>query len=397
MKILILSSLAYSLTNFRGRLLFAMSSAGHEVIACAPDEDREVKTALATMGIGFRCTPMGRTSSNPFGDLRTLWAYVRLIRQERPDVVLAYTQKPIIYGGLAARLCGVKGFHVLMSGLGYVFGPEAEHRRLLRAIVRRLYRAGVRRAKTIFVFNGDDRNEMIRQGIIHHDQHVVQVPGSGVDIDYYAHQPMPAGPPCFLMIARLMRDKGVMEYVDAARKLKQRYPETRFHLLGRIDTDNPTGFTPAQINGWAREGIVEYHEETRDVRPFLAMSHIFVLPSYYREGLPRTLLEALATGRPIITTDMPGCREPVIEGYNGFLVPPRNSGALASMMERFLSDPSLAPAMSARARQTAVTHYDVEKVNALLLDSMQLGPAHHQRAPVQPLGTPRTITSTGRF
>ncbi|MBK5264130.1 MAG: glycosyltransferase family 4 protein [Alphaproteobacteria bacterium] len=397
MKIVILSSLAFSLINFRGRLLCAMSSAGHEVIACAPDEDMEVQAALAAMGISFRRTPMGRTSANPFGDLRTLWAYVRLIRQERPDVVLAYTQKPIIYGGLAARLCSVMGFHALMSGLGYVFSPEAEHRPLLRAIVRRLYRAGVRRANAIFVFNSDDRNEMIRQGIIGHDHHVVQVPGSGVDIDYFAHQPMPDGPPCFLMIARLMRDKGVMEYVNAARELKRRYPDARFRLLGRMDTDNPTGFTPAQVNGWAREGIVEYHEETRDVRPFLAMSHIFVLPSYYREGLPRTLLEALATGRPIITTDMPGCREPVIEGYNGFLVPPCNSGALASTMERFLVDPALAPVMGVRARQTAVTHYDVEKVNALLLDCMQIGPAHHQPAPAQTLRAPRSVASTGRF
>src|SRR3546814_7052256 len=194
-----------------------MAAAGHDVIACAPDTDQEVEAVLGRMGIGYRRTPMGRTGANPFDDLRTLWSYVRLIRRERPDIILAYTQKPIIYGGLAARLTRVPEFYVLMSGLGYVFSPEANHRPLLRTIVRRLYRTGVRRAKAIFVFNSDDRPEMIKQGIISHDHHVVQVPGSGVDIEHFRHQPMCEGPLHFLMIARLMRDKGVMEYVEAAR------------------------------------------------------------------------------------------------------------------------------------------------------------------------------------
>src|SRR3546814_428569 len=154
--------------------------------------------------------------------------------------------------------------------------------------------------------------------------------------------------------------------------LYRRYPATRFHLLGRMDTDNPTGFTQDEVKSGAREHIVEYHEETRDVRPFLTAAHVFVLPSYYREGLPRTLLEALATGRPIITTDMPGCRELVREGLNGFLVPPRNAEKLAAAMERFLADPALSVEMGANARRFAEEQYHVAKVNALVIDCIRL-------------------------
>ena len=372
MKILILSSFAFSLINFRGRLIEAMVREGHEVVACAPDDDPAVERRLAALGAAYRLTPMARTGSNPFADMALMLRYARTILRERPDVVLAYTQKPIIYGGMAARLFRGIRFYALMSGLGYVFSPAAQDRHMLRALVSRLYRIGVARAKAIFVFNRDDRAELIAQGIVGPSAPVVEVPGSGVDLGHFKAAPFPEGSPSFLMISRLMRDKGVFEYAEAAGRLKARYPEARFRLLGRLDRDNPTGLSEAELDRWVGEGIIDYMPETRDVRPHLAASTVFVLPSYYREGLPRTLLEALATGRPLVTTDLPGCREPVIDRVNGFLVEPRNVGALQQAMERFLLDPSLAPAMGERSRALAEERFDVNKVNRQILRVMDM-------------------------
>ncbi|KEY98070.1 glycosyl transferase, partial [Sphingomonas sp. BHC-A] len=259
-----------------------------------------------------------------------------------------------------------------MSGLGYVFSEEADGRRWLRAVVSRLYRIGVSRARCIFVFNGDDHRLMRESGIVSPAQRVMQVAGSGIDIRHFAERPLPEGPFTFLMMGRLMRDKGVGEYVEAARIVRASRPEVRFLLLTRPEAENPTGYTAADLEQWRQAGLIEFLPETRDVRPFIAAAHAFVLPSFYREGLPRTILEALATGRPVITTDMPGCREPIRHGVNGLLVPPRDGPALAAAMERMIAQPERVAAMAAAARRTAVDIYDVDKVNAMLLDVMQL-------------------------
>ena len=372
MKVVILSSLSWSLINFRGALIARMIEEGHEVVACAPDEEPEVLARLAQMGVRFHRTPMARAGTNPLHDACTLLHYRALMRAERPDVVVAYTQKPIIYGGLAARLWSRARYFSIMSGLGYVFSEEAEDRRWLRTIVSRLYRIGIGRAQCIFVFNSDDHRLMRESGIVSPSQRVMQVPGSGIDLGHFTEQPLPNGPFTFLMMGRLMRDKGVGEYVEAARIVRGRRPEVRFLLLTRPETENPTGYTAADLDRWREEGLIEFLPETRDVRPFIASAHAFVLPSFYREGLPRTILEALATGRPVITTDMPGCRDPIRHGVNGLLVPPRDAPALAEAMEAMIANPQRVPAMAGAARRTAVDIYDVDKVNALLLDTMQL-------------------------
>jgi glycosyltransferase involved in cell wall biosynthesis len=392
MKIVILSSLSYSLINFRGQLLRALVDAGHEVVACAPDREEEVVAALSGMGIRFRETRMARTGTNPLQDVSTLFSYVRLLLAEKPDAVLAYTQKPIIYGGLAARLVSRARFYVLMSGLGYVYSAVAEHRTTLRRIVSFLYRLGVARAKVVFVFNSDDRRIMMENKIIDDRHQVVQVPGSGVDLVRFTEQPMADGPPTFLMMSRLMRDKGVGEFIQAAALVRQKIPDARFQLLGRLETENPTGYSAEELAKYCASGLIEHLPETRDVRPYLAQAHALVLPSYYREGLPRSLLEALATGRPIITTDLPGCREPVRLGKNGYLVPPRDHQALAAAMLRLAADPKILHAMGRSAREVAVDEYDVDKVNKLLIRSMQLDvPAPSPSAPPR-TNAPRPLT-----
>lgn len=372
MRIVVLSSLAYSLINFRGRLLKALIDEGHEVVACAPDDDADVRGKLADMGVSFRITPMDRTGMNPFQDLRTIAAYISLMRKERPDVVIGYTQKPIVYGGIASQLFRKIRFYALMSGLGYVYSSEADNRTFLRKITSMVYRAGIRAARTVFVFNADDRKTMLSNGIVGYDQHIVQVPGSGVDINHFRQQPLPKGATVFLMVARIMRDKGVYEFVRAAEIVREKHPDAIFRLLGKLETDNPTGVPEEQCLAWAKSGLIEYLPETRDVRPHLAEASIFVLPSYYREGLPRTLLEALAVGRPLLTTDMPGCREPVDVGLNGWLVPPRDSDALAERMIAMIENPDMVAEMAKNSRARAVERYDVEKVNQTLLECMLL-------------------------
>lgn len=373
MKILVFSSLAFSLVNFRGELLKTIKELGHDVVAVAPDKDISVSNWLSEHQIRLTNVPMNRTSVQPIQDLRTLLGYIRLIARERPDLILAYTQKPIIYGGIAARLAGNVPFYALMSGLGYLFSPDGAKKGPIRSIFLRLYREGVRRARKIFVFNSDDRSDMLSAGIIDQSHTVVQVPGSGVDTSHFEHQPIPEGATHFLMVGRLMRDKGVYEFLEAARQTSQKFPEARFSILGRAETFNPTGISESEIVGLQAEYPVTFLAETTDVRPYLAQSSVFVLPSYYREGLPRTILEAMATGRAVITTDMPGCRDPIEDGKSGMIVPPRDINALAQAMQSFLVNREQAALMGNRARAIAERDYDVTKVNSLLIDHIGLG------------------------
>ena len=374
MKVLVLASLAYSLVNFRAALLREMVAEGHQVVACAPDEDPAVIATLSAMGVRFISVPMDRAGTNPVRDLVTLRALARTIRNEAPDICLAYTQKPIIYGGIAARIVGgPTRFFAMVSGLGHVYSddhPASWLRRALRWVTSILYRRAVARAAGIFVFNADDAEEMRRHRIVGRDRKIIQVPGSGIDTVAFPHVPIPDGAPVFLLIARLLRNKGIGEFVDAAASVRTRYPETRFQILGPPEP-GPAGFTDEEIDAWRARGV-EYLGATREVRPYLARSSVFVLPTYYREGLPRTILEALATGRPIITTDTPGCRETVVPGENGLLVPPRDVPALARAMEQLAGDPERVRSMGAHARQLAQQHFRVDKVNAQLLSEMGL-------------------------
>lgn len=372
MKVLVLSSFAFSLVNFRGKLIETMLRLGHEVVACAPDDDPEVREWLARRGASYRRIDMARAGMNPLADAALCWRYGQVMRAEKPEIVLAYTQKPIIYGGLAARIFGKARFYALVTGLGYVFSPAADERRVLRKVVSYLYRLGIRRARAIFVFNSEDAGVLEAHRIVKPGTRVTQVAGSGVDLAHFRAEPLPEGPMVFLMIARLMRDKGVIEYAEAARRLKAEYPEAKFRLLGRLDDKNPTGIAESELSSWIDEGIIEYFSETRDVRPLLASCSVFVLPSYYREGLPRTLLEAMATGRALVTSDLPGCRETVRPGTNGLLVPPRDVSALTGAMRQFLADPDLAVRFGEQSRLFAAERFDVELVNRDLLTAMNL-------------------------
>ena len=371
MKVIVVASLTYSLLNFRRALLTEIIESGdHEVIACAPENDPEIIAELNAMGIRFEQVPMQRASTNPARDLQTLWRLHRLFQREKPDIVLAYTQKPIIYSGMAARLTRSVRFFAMQTGLGFTFGEQNKND-LLRTIVSFLYRIGIKKAETVIVFNSDDHEEMNKHGILQPNQPVVQVAGSGVDKERFPQASPPDGDLVFLLVARLMIDKGVYEFVEAARSIRASNPNVRFQILGPFDA-NPASISEADLAAWREEGVIDYLGETRDVRPYLAASSVFVLPSFHREGLPRSILEAMSTGRAIVTTHMPGCRETVIEGENGFLVPPQDASALAAAMQNFVDDPTLATRMGARSRQRVEETFDVRLVNDRLLKVMGL-------------------------
>jgi len=378
-KVAVLGSYARSLTQFRGDMLQAMVAAGHEVTALAPAEDPAmapdgdpgfVPTRLKAWGVRFRPVPLGRTGLNPLADLRTLGALVSAFRETRPDLLLSYTIKPVIYGSLAAAWAGIPHRFAMITGVGSALQGQGAGMGLLASLARRMYRLGLAKAEGVFFQNGDDRAFFEANRLLAPGCRVTMINGSGVDLAHFAPRPQPSGPATFLMVARLTRDKGVLEFAEAARRLKARHPGSRCVLVGPFDS-NPTAVSRDQVEQWGREGILDYRGATADVRPFLADSHVFVLPSY-GEGTPRSVLEALATGRAVVTTLAPGCRETVIEGQTGFLVPVRDPAALAEAMARFVEDPSLAARMGQGARAYAEAKYDVHAVNRVILDALGL-------------------------
>lgn len=340
MKVVIALNSAWNLLNFRSGLIKALVADGHTVVLAAP-ADEHVPTLVA-LGARFVDVPMHTHGTNPLTDLALLWRFVRLLQRERPDVLLAYTAKPNVYGSLAARWLGVPVVNNI-AGLGSVFIKGGWLARVLKG----LYRLALARSHRVFFQNPDDLQLFLDHRLVEHAQTAL-LPGSGVDLQKFKPAPLPClqstGPQqsadhrrfVFLLVARMLKDKGVEEYVQAARWLKARHPHLDYALLGFVDGDNPTAISAAQMQAWVSEGVVSYWGTSTDVRVQLAQADCVVLPSY-REGTPRTLLEAAAMGRPLIATDVPGCREVVCDGLNGLLCKPRDSQDLAKQMDRMLA------------------------------------------------------------
>jgi glycosyltransferase involved in cell wall biosynthesis len=371
-KIAVISNGAQSLLNFRGPLLAEMVRRGHEVLAFAPDHNDASRTALKELG----CTPvdyrMSRAGSNPLQEFGVIVKLRALLVQHRPDLCFSYFIKPVIYGAIAARLAGVPRRYALIEGLGFAFTEGSEQnarRRLLQGVISALMRAVGNQLDLMIFLNPDDMGEFVDRKLIALDK-AAFLGAIGVDLDDWPQTPFLPGPPTFLLAARLLQDKGIQEYVAAARSLRANFPDTRFLLLGGLD-DNPAAITRSEVEGWVHEGLIEWPGHVK-INPWLAQSHIFVLPSYYREGVPRGTQEAMAFGRPVITTDSPGCRETVLDGVNGYLVPPRDPVALAAAMQRFLDLPDLIIPFGRESRRLAEERFDVHKQNARLLSFMGL-------------------------
>lgn len=373
----VISSQAFSLCNFRGPLIREWVSQGIEVFALAPDFDERSRAAVEALGarpVDFR---LARTSISPVRDLADLFALTRLLRGLNLDASFAYFIKPAIYGTLAARLAGIRRRFVMIEGAGYVFadGPEAGgwRRRLLRAAVTAMYRVALSGAEKVLFLNRDDVDLFVSQGMVRVAQ-TLELGGIGVDLEHFAPAPLADGPTACVLAARLLAHKGVAEYVEAARRIRALHPEVRFVLLGSPDL-NPASIPEAQLRRWHAEGVVEWQSQVEDVRPWLAGASVFVLPSWYREGVPRSIQEAMAVGRAIVTTDAPGCRDTVAQGENGFLVRPRDVDDLVAVLMRFVDDPVLARRMGSASRARAERLYDAHQVNRRILATM--GIARH--------------------
>jgi glycosyltransferase involved in cell wall biosynthesis len=366
-RIAIVASLGQSLIRFRGDLIDSWLKDGHTVMAAAPDND--VEKDLTLKGVDFFKIPLERTGLNPVKDLLLWLSLIRLFCSLKPDFVFLYTIKPVIYGSLAAFLKPGCQVFSMITGLGYVFS-DVDNKKWLLKLTTSLYRIALVRNKKVFFQNPDDL-KLFKELKLVAARKCLLVNGSGVNLEYYEPAVLPTGVPVFLMIGRLLKEKGFEEFIEAARIVKQKYPETVFRMIAWQLEGSPSVITGERLEEWNNEGIVEIFGETEDVRPFLAGASVYVLPSY-REGTPRTVLEAMAMGRAIITTDVPGCRETVVDGVNGFLVPVRDSKSLAEAMERFIVEPELTAKMGKASRRIAEEKYDVHQVNTIINEAMKL-------------------------
>jgi glycosyltransferase involved in cell wall biosynthesis len=366
--VLLIASFPESILTFRGALISAMLAHSLNVHVAAPGlpKSSSIRATLEKKGVVVHDIDLARSGTNPLSDLRLLWQLFLLMRRIRPDVVMGYTIKPVIYGSLAAWLTSVPYRFALVTGLGYAFTDNRSSS--MTRLVQRLYCFSLSKVAKVFFQNPDDEALFRAKGILTESTPSVVVNGSGVDVDSFVVESFPDEPARFLMIARLLGDKGVREYARAAKRMKNLYPESEFCLVGWID-ENPDAISEGELDTWVAEGSIEFLGRLEDVRPAIADSFVYVLPSY-REGTSRTVLEAMAMGRPIITTDAPGCRETVIEGENGFLVPVKDVDSLVSAMRNFIDDPDLAGRMGKRSREIAEDKYDVHKVNAVMLREM---------------------------
>lgn len=367
MKIGIISSQAFSLVNFRGSLIRDLVDFGVHVYALAPDFDCKLRQQIISLGAEPIDYSLARTGMNPVVDILNSFKLSLILRRLSLNVTLGYFIKPVIYGTCAAWFANVPRRIAMIEGLGYVFtdsgSPLSLKRKILKWTVELLYRFALNKSHVVIFLNNDDVGEFVKSRLVGNSKSVC-IGGIGVDLAEWAPAPVMVDPITFLMAARLLREKGVIEYAESARRLKSKFPHVRFVLLGGLDS-NPGGINQELVESWVEEGILVWPGHV-SVKPWLEESSVYVLPSY-REGVPRSTQEAMSMGRPVITTDVPGCRETIEDGVNGFMVAPRDVDALVVAMERFILDPSLIARMGLESRRMAERRFDVKDINRKLM------------------------------
>lgn len=357
MKIVFSDNRLGGLLGFRVDVIRHFLQLGHEVILLAPKARSDWdKVGEMVPGCSVKEVPMKPHGMNPIKDFRLFWAYLRIYRKERPDLVFNYTIKPNIYSGIAARCCGARVVDVL-AGLGYIFYDGG----LMRRIARSIYSFALHRAHKVIVLNRDNRDYVLRKGFVKRDRVVMLPGGEGINLNDYPYCEETFDEPVrFLMIARVLYDKGYREFVQAAQTIHKSHPEVIFELLGPLDTDSPTRVLPEEVEQDVKLGHIKYLGFSNRVPDFVLRDGVVVVLPSYGEGLNRSLMEACSMGRPIITSDIAGCKEMVVEGQNGYLVPPYDSQSLTSAMHRFLRLPKEEKQrMARRSHQLAVERFDV--------------------------------------
>ena len=373
--VVFITSYAESLHNFRGDLIREVIARGHPVWAFAPDYTPASRAAIEALGAMPVDIKMERNGLSPLRDLATLFELRRKILRINPGVTFCYFVKPVIYGTIAAWLNRVTTRVALVAGLGYAFTDDGERptlrRRIIRSVTRLLYALAFRLCHRIAVQNSDDMNYLIQFAGLNRNKGVL-VNGSGVNLDRFPLQAPRSDqhPVSFIWTGRLLKEKGVHELVAATRIVRAEFPDTKVTIVGGVDA-NPGSLDKAQMIRWANDGVIVWQDKVPDVRPFLAQADVFVLPSY-REGVPRSTQEAMAMGLAVITTDVPGCRETVVDRQNGFLIPVRDVSALAGAMLCYLRDPALARLHGQQSRALAEARFDVRIINAKMLELMAI-------------------------
>ncbi|HEX8400915.1 MAG TPA: glycosyltransferase family 4 protein [Allosphingosinicella sp.] len=363
--ILISINASWNIVNFRRGLIAGLQQQGFRVVALAPPDDHSAR--LRELGVDYHPIEIDKQGVSPRRDMGLLLRYRHALREIRPDVFLGYTAKPNIYGSIAAHMLGIPVINNV-SGLGTAFIKQG----LLTRIVSGLYRLAFARSRTVFFQNPEDRDMFVERRLVRAEQARL-LPGSGVNLDEFrpADTRGSAGEPItFLLIARLLWDKGVGEFVEAARLVREAEPDARFQLLGFLDVENRTAVPRARVEAWVAEGLIEYLGPADDVRPLIGQADCVVLPSY-REGLPRVLLEGAAMAKPLITTDVPGCRQVVDHGVNGLLCTVRDPRSLAdAMLKMIRSGEARRSAMGAAGRRKIEAEYDERIAVGRYLDAI---------------------------
>lgn len=369
MRVAVVTAATNTIPRFRIDMIDEFIHRGAEVIVFGDEPESSWKAFFASRSVSYFSYHVSRNGINPISDLGTLNELRSLFKKTKPDKVFTYQAKPNIYGTIAAHQAGINDVYVMMGGLGSVFRAMDLKSRAIGAVVGLEYRAALRYASKVFFQNKEDVELFSSRGIVASDK-VAMTRGSGVNLSQFPACELP-DIDSFLFVGRLVRGKGVFDFLDAARIVKSRYREAQFHLVGPYDT-NPTALKPEDLQPYIEDGTVEYHGEQKNVQPFLKASSCFVLPSYYGEGTPKSALEAMATGRPLIVADAVGCREVVRNGENGFLVPPMNPAAIADAMEKLILDGRLKTRMAKNSRVIAEELFDVKKVNQTICMAMEL-------------------------
>lgn len=367
MKILIVNPTVYSIYHLRGELLKAITDLGHTVVAVGPEPEQEVD--LSSYKARYRRVSFSRTSKNPFADFFVIHNLKQVIAEEAPDLVFSYALKPVAYGSIAARMAKVPQIYSMISGLGKVYGGSSVKSRLLRTVTDTLLKKGFSACRQVIFQNQDDLKELVERGLLPQDKCRL-VSGSGVSLEKFSPAPLPKSP-VFLIISRLLREKGIMEFCEAARRTHKQYPQARFQIGGFFD-EHPGELTMSDLRPYLDSGDVEYLGKLENVVPYLDGCTTYVLPSYYREGIPHSILEAMAVGRPIVTTDCPGCRETVRNGANGILVRPKNVEDLTNAFGRLCADAELREQMGRESLRYCRERFDVSIVNKDMLSILGL-------------------------
>ena len=353
--------------KLRGNLIKDIIKHDNEVTVVVFDD--KYKSELEKDGSKVIVINAKRTSLNPFNDVKLFFLYKKIIKSEKVDVVFSYSIKPVLYGSIAAKCSKIKDIFALMPGLGYAFKKDIRIMRLISPFINFLYKKAFKYCDKVFIQNKEDKNDLINRKLLKNDKCVL-INGSGVDLQKFNPEPMPEKI-SFIMISRLLHDKGVIEYLKASELIKKKYPKVQFKLAGAFDS-NPKVISKNELDYYTKNDIVSYLGEMDDVTQTLKDSSALVLPTYYQEGIPRIILEAMAMSRPVLTTDWRGCNFAVVNNFTGILVPIKDYIALSKKMEWMIKNPKKVEIMGQKGRKRAVEFFDVNNVNQVILKNMKL-------------------------